>query len=87
MGLDTCKRFICGNIRKRKREASQRSKEPSNRDVGLTSVRERGKDGWSDGQRLRLPPGSKEDSAKPREVLELKPSPEEACNSGEWDHR
>ena len=41
--------------------------ELSNRDVDLTSVRERGKDGWSDGQSLRL--------------QQLKSSPQEACIS------
>lgn len=73
MGLDICQRFICGNICER--ETSQRSTELSNRDVGLTSVRERVRDGWSDGQSLRLQHGSKEHSAKPIEVLELKLSP------------
>ena len=33
-----------------------------------------------------LPHGSKEDSAKRIEVLELKPSPEEDCISQEWAH-
>lgn len=70
---------------KRKRESSQRSTELSNHDMGPTSVRDRGKEGLSDEQSLRLHHDSMEDLVKPREVPELKSSPEEACISQEWD--